>query len=314
MAKNYYDILGAKRDASEKEIRHAFRQLARQHHPDVNPGDKGAEARFKEINEAYSVLSDPEKRRNFDRYGSDWQHADQFAQSRGQRDPGTFQWDMGRGDFFSGMGNSRLEDLLGDHLRGGGQGRANTASRRRARVEHKIDVSLQEAFDGATRLVRVAGDGAGPDRRLEVKIPPGVDNDARIRVRPDGETQTNEFYLTIAMKPDPRFERRGDDLLANVQVPMLDAVLGGEVQVATMKESVLLKIPPDTQNGRSFRLTGKGMPKLGAPGTRGNLLVSVQIQIPSEISDRERELFLELKHIRDEKEGQDDDISGPAVG
>ncbi|MFH1560119.1 MAG: DnaJ C-terminal domain-containing protein [Chloroflexota bacterium] len=301
MAKNYYDILGVKRDASEKEIRQAYRRLARKYHPDVNPGDKAAEVAFKEINEAQEVLSDPEKRKKYDRFGENWKHADQFAQGSGRPGAGPFVWST-EGETFSGMGSPHLDDVLGEFLGGRGFGRTATTSRRRVRLEQAVEVTLEEAFAGTTRVIQMTDSLHGGSRRLEVKIPPGVDNGSRIRVRPESASSGEELYLVVSVRPHASFERRGNDLHTKVNVPLVDAVLGGEVEVPTLTDKILLKIPSETQNGRSFRLSGKGMPHLDSPQTRGSMYVTVQLSIPSHLSEREKELFRELRAVRDKKE------------
>ncbi|MDA0987898.1 MAG: DnaJ domain-containing protein [Chloroflexi bacterium] len=301
MARNYYDILGIKLDASEKEIRQAFRRLARKHHPDVNPGDKAAEAAFKEINEAHEVLSNPENRKKYDRFGENWKHADQFTQSNGGHGGGNFVW-TNEGDPSSRMGSPHLDDILGDFMGGRGFGRTATTSRRRVRLERAVEVTLEEAFAGTTRVVQMGNGLQGGGRRLEVKIPAGVDNGSRIRVRSEGTSSGEDLYLVVSVLPHPRFERRGNDLYTKMNVPLVDAVLGGEVEVSTLTDKVLLKIPPETQNGRSFRLTGKGIPRLDSPQTRGSIFVAAQISIPSNLSEREKELFQELRSLSDNKE------------
>ena len=298
MAKSYYDILGIKRDASEKEVRQAYRRLARKHHPDVNPGDKAAEAAFKEINEAHEVLSDPEKRQKYDRFVENWKHADQFDRDSAGRGTDTFTWGQG-GEPYFGRG---ADDFLGEFLGGRGFGRTTTRSRRKVRLEQAVEVTLEEAFNGATRTIQMANGLRGEDRRLEVKIPPGVDNGSRIRVRPEGASSEEELYLVVSVRPHAQFERRGNNLYTKVDVPLVDAVLGGEVEVPTLTDMVILTIPPETQNGRSFRLSGKGMPGLGSTETRGSMYVTAQLSIPSQLSEKEKELFRELRAIRDDKE------------
>jgi DnaJ-class molecular chaperone len=301
MAKNYYDTLGIKRDASEKDIRQAYRRLARKYHPDVNPSDKAAETTFKAVNEAHEVLSDPENRKKYDRFGDNWKHADQFTHNPGNPGTGHFTWGAG-GDPFSGVGSSHMDDILGGFLGGRGFGRTATTARRRARLEQPVEVTLEEAFAGTTRVIQIGNSLQGGGRRLEVKIPAGVDNGSRIRVRAESAGSGDDIYLVVSVRPHPRFERKGTDLYAKVNVPVVDAVLGGEVEVPTLADKVLLRIPPETQNGRSFRLTGKGMPKLDSPQTRGILYVTAQISIPPNLSQRERELFQELRELRENKE------------
>jgi DnaJ-class molecular chaperone len=321
MAKSdYYAILGVKRGASDKEIRHAYRRLARKYHPDVNAGDKAAEEKFKEINAAYEVLSDPEKRRKYDLYGDQWQYADQFEQARRQ---GGQRWAWsGRGAPFGGfdvggLGFGDLGDLLGGLFSG-----TRTRSRRGEDLQHMAEVSLSEAYSGTTRVLNMQTEepcstcgGSGKlvgavchvcqgsgviarPRRLEVKIPPGVSDGSRVRVagegRPGRGGARGDLYLVISVRPHERFSRRGDDLYSEVRVPLLDAVLGGEVEVPTLKGKAMLKIPPLTQNGRVFRLAGLGMPHLGGDG-KGALYAKVEVVLPAELSPKEQELFEKLK-------------------
>lgn len=294
-------MLGIKRGASEKEIRQAFRRLARKHHPDVNPGDKAAEAAFKNVNQAHEVLSNPDNRQKYDRYGENWRHADQFTQSRGGRRTGNFTWGNG-GDQFSGIGSSNMDDVFGNFFGGRGSGPTTNTSRRPVRLERPVEVTLEEASSGTTRVVQIGNGLQVGGRRLEVKIPAGVDNGSHIRVGVEGTGPGDDLDLVVSVRPHPHFERKGVDLYAKVNVSVADAVLGGEVEVPTLTDKILLKIPPETQNGRSFRLSGKGMPRLDSPQTRGSIYVIAQISIPSNVSERERELFQELRSIREDKE------------
>lgn len=322
--KDYYAILGVKRGATDKEIRQAYRRLARKFHPDVNPGDKSAEERFKEINAAYEVLSDPEKRRKYDLYGDQWQYADQFEQARRQ---GGQQW-FWRSGPSGGFQQFDLGDLpfgdLGDlfsGLFGGGRAR----SRRGEDVQHTTEVTLEEAYHGTTRILQLQAEepcttcggsghlvgavchvcqGAGVFRRpkrLEVKIPAGVSDGSRVRVagegRPGLDGRRGDLYLVISVRPHGRFQRKGDDLHTEVEVPLLDALLGGEVEVPTLKGKALLKIPSPTQNGRIFRLAGLGMPKLGR-SDHGDLFVRVKVVLPTELSPQERELLEKLRTMQ----------------
>ena len=293
--RDYYNVLGVNRNASEKEIKQAYRRLARKYHPDVNPGDKSAEGKFKEVNEAYEVLSDPEKRRKYDQFGQQWQYADQFAKAGWKGQP--FGGDFGRGRTYTvfDFGNSSAEGLGGifdSILRDfgtGGTGYTRTQPRRRQPLESPIEVSLEEAYHGATRTVEVNG------RRLEVKIPPGVKDGSKIHI--PGREGRDDLYLVVSVKPHHRFQRKGDDLQVEVPVSLTDAILGGEVEVPTIKGKVALKIPAETQNGKVFRLAGQGMPRLNNP-ERGNLLAKVQVVLPTNLSQREKELLQEFKAVR----------------
>ncbi|MCI0440789.1 MAG: J domain-containing protein [Chloroflexi bacterium] len=286
---NYYEILGVSRSADEKEIRQAFRRLARKHHPDLNPGDKEAEARFKKINEAYEVLSDPENRKKYDKYGDNWKNADRFEAQHGGA---PFEWTThttgGNGDFnFDLFGD--LDDIFGgtSYRRGG---RASAQAPRRGEIE--VDVTLEEAFTGSKRIVTY--NTGAQQRRIEVAIPPGVDNGSVVRVSPEKGLELN---IKVTIEPHSRFQRKGSDLYTEVEVPYLDAVLGGEVEVQTLKGKVALKVRPGSQNGQRVRLAGQGMPRLGSPQTRGDLYVILRPALPKDLSGEERELFEKLRQI-----------------
>jgi curved DNA-binding protein len=308
--KDYYKILGVDRNAEEKEIKKAYRKLARQHHPDVNPGDKAAEERFKDINEAYEVLSDPEKRRKYDQLGSSWQQW-----QRTGRDPGGFDWSQWFSGAQPGAGGVRVEyrDLgdLGDLFRGrdfsdffqsifGGMGAPQARPRRGQDYTQPVEITLEEAFQGTARMIQKDG------RRLEIKIPPGVGTGSKVRVAGEGSPGiaggiSGDLYLEVNVLPHSVFEREGDDLRCDVPVNLYTAVLGGEVKVPTPGGDVMLKIPPETQGGRTFRLRGKGMPNLHNPKKRGDLYARLRVQIPQKLSKREKDLFHELASLRQDK-------------
>jgi curved DNA-binding protein len=322
--KDYYQTLGVGKNATEKEIKQAYRKLARKFHPDVNPGDKAAEARFKEINEAYEVLGDPEKRKKYDELGANWRYYEQ-AQQSGQSPFGNVQWSTGgSGGGYRTINEDELREMFGGEnpfsdffqaFFGGGGGGAPEAGRRsrssrasRARpgrdVEEEIELSLEEAMHGATR--RLAIKQAGHSRSLEVRIPAGVGDGSRVRVAGEGEHgaaggQPGDLYLRVRLVPDPRFERRGRDLYTQVSVPVTTAVLGGEADVPTLGERPLrLRIPALTQNGQVFRLKGHGMPAVGKPAERGDLYATVAVALPRHVTAAEKALYEEL--AKQEKE------------
>ncbi len=290
---DYYKILGVSKDASEKEIKQAFRRLARQLHPDINPGDKQAEARFKRINEAHAVLSDPDKRQKYDRYGDNWQQADRIESRRGQSDGATFDFGFGRGPYSTDVGHDvfgGLGDLLGG-FRTGGRRRSRVATKRR--IEGTLEVTLEQAFAG-TRSQVTFGSGHG-ERRIEVSIPPGVDTGSVVHVSPDKDS---ELYLTIEVAPHRRFQRKGDDLYVDINIPVEDAVLGADTEIATLKGKVKLKVPEGSQNGQRIRLAGQGIPKLGDPDRKGDLYVTLRPTLPKRPTSDERELFEKLRQLR----------------
>ncbi len=313
---DYYQTLGVSRSASDKEIRAAYRRLARQLHPDLNPKNKSAEDRFKRVNEAYDVLSDPEKRRKYDKYGENWKYADRLdaAQAAGAAGAGTYEEVFRRG----GQGGNPFEELfrrsgrgapsdftyfetddggadpfeaIFSQLRREGRGRRGPS---RPVAEQPVEVTLEEAFSGATRLLQLAGDGKG--KRLEVKIPPGVDQGSRVHIPLPGNQ--GDLYLIVNVQPHPVFQRKGPDLHVDVAAPVEDLALGGEVEAPTLTGKVALTIPPETQNGQVFRLAGKGMPRLSDPSNRGDLYVKVVARLPKGLTEEERELFRRLKALR----------------
>ncbi len=331
MARDFYDVLGVKRDAAAKDIRQAYRKLARKLHPDVNPGDKASEERFKEVNAAYEVLSDDDARRKYDKYGDEWKHADQIEEMerRGFRTAGAPSGGGGGGSFEFNTGD--LGDLFGGRGGAGAGGGIfdsifrRAAGRQRGQdVEHSVRVSLEEAFNGATRTIEVrdraepcricGGEGslagatchacrgtgsASPARRIEVTIPPGVDTGTRIRVAGKGGAGANggtagDLFLRIEVGAHPRFERTGDDLRVDVDVPVADAALGGEVGVPTLKgRTLMLNVPGGTQGGRVFRLAGQGMPR--RQGGYGDLHARVRLVLPEPLTAEQRALFEQLR-------------------
>ena len=307
---DYYDILGVARGASEKDIRSAFRKLARKHHPDVNDSDPASEEKFKEINEAYTVLSDADSRRKYDRYGDDWKHADQFERSGRGRGGFTHSnmGGMGGVRHVTGPGRSSIFDQFFGGMGGGFDVKPEPA-------EYKVAITLEEAFSGASRRLQMQ-DG----RRLEVKIPPGVDNGSKVHIN----AESGDFYLVVSVKDHPNFRRQGKDLYVEVEAPLDDAVLGGELTVPTLTGRLALTIPKGTQNGRRFRLAGQGMPALSnsannptrAVDHRGDLFATVKVKLPSELTDEEMDLFRKLRDKRvgapDPKNAGDDGVDGGA--
>ncbi len=294
---NYYEILGVPRNSGEKDIRQAFRKLAREHHPDVNPGDSSSEDRFKRINEAYSVLSDPDKRQRYDKYGDNWAHSERIeeAQARARRGGQFRRANVGAGDPFSGFesGKSSIFEQLFSHLQ--------QDVRRTTPTEHPVEVTLEEAFQGTTRLLQLA-----TGRRLEVKIPPGVDTGSRIHISDDGQRQV-DLYVVVTVRDHPKFQRQGRDLYTQVEVSLEDAVLGGDVTVPTLRGRLSLTIPPETQNGQRFRLAGQGMPQLNDTGVTGDLYATVSVKLPTALSDEERDLFHRFRDGRSPREGNNGD-------
>ncbi len=300
---DYYDILGVSRTADEKEIRQAYRRLARQHHPDVNPGDDASAERFKSINAAYEVLSDSDKRTKYDRYGDQWQHAEHFEQQGGGDFSQFFRgrdFGGGRGGFSFSAGGAKLSDILGGL--GGFGDLGGVGERMRPRpADIPVDITLEEADAGTTRRVNLPN-----GRRLEVKIPPGIADGGRVHIAAGGDS-SGEFNLVVTVLPHRRFERKGADLHTSVDVPLLDAVLGGAADVQTLRGHIELTLPPETQNGRRFRLAGQGMARLNDPERRGNLYATVNVTLPSNLTDEQRDLFAQMRAVEAENDAAGED-------
>ena len=313
--KDYYKVLGVDRKATEDEIKRSYRKLALEHHPDRNPGNKSAEEKFKEINEAYQVLSDPEKKKRYDQLGASYKN---YTQQGGS--PGNFNWE----DWFvqnPRSGNVRVEvndfgDIFGsqgvgdfsDFFRSifGGMTGMRTASRSTSSqyarsnqppqsFQETVPISFIEAYTGTTRRIEIDG------RQKEVIIPAGAKTGTKVRVAEAISTAPNrpksDLYLVIQVAGDPRYQRKKDNLYLSQEIDLYTAVLGGEVTVPTLSGNVVLSIPPGTQPGQTFRLTGRGMPQLKNPKKFGDLMVKVNIKIPRNLSSKEKELFSELKHL-----------------
>ena len=278
---DYYAELGIGRDAGEKEVRSAFRRMARQYHPDLNPGDEKAEERFKRVNEAYEVLSDDDKRKAYDKYGDNWQRAEEIES----------QYGGGRYHTTGPAGFGGFEDLLGGfrvgNFEGFGAGRPSMA-----KMETDVEVTLEEAFSGSQRVVTISR--GGQDRRIQVTIPRGVATGSVVRVRP-GRGQ--ELLLNVTVNPHPRFTRRGADLYLDVDVAFEDAILGGSVDVTTLERPVELKVPTESRNGQKIRLAGKGMPLLGSPDKRGDLYVVLRPVMPRGLTEEQKDLVRRLKEL-----------------
>jgi DnaJ-class molecular chaperone len=324
--KDYYATLGVSKTATDAEIKKAYRKLARKYHPDLNPGDKTAEAKFKDVNEANEVLGDPEKRKKYDELGANWRAYEQ-AERAGQAPGGNVHFEggfPGAGGTYRTMseeemremfgGDSPFSDFFQTFFGGGGfsteGGFSTGAGERRSRqqrprrgrdFEQAVDLTLEEAFSGTTR--RLSIQLPEKSRTIDVRIPAGVRDGARVRSAGEGEPSpggAGDLYLIVRVLPHHRFERRGQDLYVRVPVPVTTAVLGGEVSVPTLSGSTLrLKVPELSGSGRVFRLRGHGMPTAGRPSERGDLYATVDLQIPSSLSEGQRKLYEELKRLEE---------------
>lgn len=314
--KDYYKVLGVEPNADEKTIKSVYRKLARQHHPDVNPGDKGSVEKFKEINEAYQVVSDPEQRKKYDQLRAQYQQWQQQGGRPQDFNPQSQQQGGAAGP--QGGAGARyataedLEDLFGGDspfseffqsnfsgARGAGAG--GTPRPRRGRdIEYEVELTLDEAFHGAKRLLQIG------ERRIEAAIPRGVQSGSRIRLAGQGEPgrsggPAGDLFLIAQVLPNEKFERDGDDLYADVPVDVYTAALGGEVRVPTLDGAVMLKVEPRTQAGRSIRMRGKGMPSLADPSKRGDLYARISLALPEPLSEHELAVLRELRAAREKK-------------
>ena len=293
--KDYYKILGVSRDASDDEIRKAYRKLAKQYHPDYNPDNKQAEERFKEVNEAYEVLSDKKKRSYYDRVGSD------YSSWQRHGNPGDFNWSQ-YGSGFPGGTRVNMDDL-GDMFGGGafsdffqtifgGGGGTRTSSRSQPQgYQQDLDITFEEAYEGTTRLIESNG------KQKRVRIPAGVRTGSKVRVAGAGPNGL-DLYLIVSVKEDNRFERRGNDLHTTATVDIFTATLGGEASVETMNGTIKLNIPAGTQPEQVFRLAGRGMPHVKNKNDKGDLYVKLKVQIPKYLSPKQRELLEEASKIK----------------
>ena len=292
--KDYYKILGVDRKASDDDIRKAYRKLAKQHHPDYNPNNKQAEDRFKEINEAYEVLSDAKKRSHYDQLGSD------YSQWQRRGGPGNFNWDQYGG--FPGGTRVNMDDL--NEMFGGGGGAFSDffqtifgmGGRQSARsqpqgYQQEIEITLEEAYKGTTRLFESNG------KQKRVRIPGGVRTGSKVRVAGAGPNGL-DLYLIVQVAEDSRFERRGNDLHTTANVDVFTAILGGDADVETFDGRIKLNIPAGTQPEQVFRLAGRGMPHVRDQKDKGDLFVKIKVQIPKYLSSKQRELLEEVSKIK----------------
>ena len=289
---DYYKVLGVDKSASQEDIRKAYRKLARKHHPDLNPNDKEAHKKFQQINEANEVLSDPEKRKKYDEYGKDWQHAEQFEQARqSQQRPRGFESGTFSGDF----GNSEFSDfftsMFGDM--GGGGFRGRQTKFRGEDYHAELQLSLSDVYKTHQQVLTVNG------KNIRITIPAGVENGQQIKIKGYGGEGINggpngDLYLTFHVMNKTNFKRNGSDLYADVDLDLYTAVLGGDFTVDTLDGKVKLTVKPETQNGTKVRLKGKGFPVYKKEGEFGDLIITFQITIPTNLTARQKELFEQL--------------------
>jgi len=288
--KDYYRILGVDKSATQDQIKSAYRKLAMKYHPDKTKGDPKSEEKFKEVNEAYEVLKDPEKKKKYDRFGENWKYYEQSGQQ------GDFDWSQftggsgsnysySTGDFDSSGFSDFFENLFGGRRRSGFSGQGRTFAFKGQDIEAVLAISLEDAYLGTPKTFLFEG------QSIKLNIKPGIKDGQVLKLSGKGRAGINggangDLFVTIRVEPDSRFERRGDNLYTDLNIDMFTAILGGKVSLKIFKKTVSLNIKPDTQSGKSLKIPGQGMPLYGNPGKYGDLYVKVQIKIPENLFSR----------------------------
>lgn len=296
---DYYQVLGVAKTASDKEIKNAYRKLARKYHPDLNPNDQEANKKFQQLNEANEVLSDPEKRKKYDQYGENWQHGEQFEQQRRQQQSQQRSYGGGGGQAFDfegfGSGGEDFSDFFQQMFGGGGGGaRGGRQARYRGQdYSAELNLDLKQASETHKQTLTVNG------KNIRITIPAGVENGQNIKIAGHGGPGANggpagDLFIKFNVADDPRFKRRGADLFVNVKLDIYTAILGGEVTAETLNSKVKVKVKPETQNNTKVKLKGKGLPVYKKEGEFGDLYITYELQIPTNLTDEQRKLFEQL--------------------
>lgn len=299
---DYYKVLGVSKSATQAEIKKAYRKLAREYHPDVNPNDAEAEANFKQLSEAYEVLNDPEKRKKYDEYGENWEHAEAYEQAKQQQQQQgggrryTYS-NQGGQDFGGGDFSEFFESMFGGTGGGAAGFGGRTRSYRGADYQAQLSLQLTDILKSHKRTIDLG------ERKIRITIPAGVEDGQTIRVPGYGAPGQNngpkgDLYITFHIQNNTQFKRDGTDLHATIDLPLYTAILGGEQIIDTLTGKVKLTIKPETQNGTQVRLKGKGLPKYKSESKHGDLFITYQIDMPTKLSDKEKELFQELQKLR----------------
>ena len=293
---DYYQVLGVNKNATEEEIKKAYRKLARKYHPDLNPNDKEANKKFQQINEANEVLSDPEKRKKYDQYGKDWKHAEEFEKAKQSRQQwaGANTGSEGFSGFSGGFDEEGFSDFFQSMFGSGGRRRASQAKFRGEDYNAELHLSLKDAYKTHQQILKVN------DKNIRIKIPAGVENGQIIKLKGHGGPGINggpngDLYITFVIADDPNFKRLGNDLYTTVDLDLYTAVLGGEIMIDTMDGKVKLKVKPETQNSTVTRLKEKGFPVYKKEGSFGDLYITYSIKIPTHLTEKQKELFRELQ-------------------
>lgn len=297
---DYYKILGLTKSASEADIKKAYRKLARKHHPDLNPNDKSAEQKFKQINEANEVLSDPEKRKKYDQYGKDWQHADSYEKARQQQGSQGYSNQRTYTSDGQGFDESQFSDFFESMFGGGGfsgGGRRRTAQFKGQDLNATLRLNLTDILQDQKQTISVG------DKKIRLTIPAGVEDGQTIKIRGYGGEGMNggpkgDLYITFEIFNNTRFKRLESDIYATENISLYTALLGGEITIETLSGKVKLNVKPETQNDTKVKLTGKGLPKYKKDGQFGDLYITYKVELPKNLSAKEKELFTELSKLR----------------
>ena len=293
---DYYKVLGVDKKASEKEIKAAYRKLARKYHPDVNPNDQEAHKRFQELNEANEVLSDTEKRKKYDQYGKDWKHAEHFEQQASQQRHAGGTYGGGQaysGNFSEDDFSDFFNSMFGGQGRGFGGGGRSQAKFKGQDFNAELKLNLPDVYESHKQTLTVNG------KNIRITIPAGIENGQTIKIKGHGGPGVNngpngDLFITFNIPNDPEFKRVGHNLFKTVDVDLYTAVLGGEITIETMKGKVKLKVPPETQNGTKVKLKGKGFPKYKKENEFGDLYITYNIKMPTALTDEQKKLFKQL--------------------
>jgi curved DNA-binding protein len=289
---DYYKTLGLDKNATEEEIKKAYRKLARKYHPDLNPNDKDANKKFQQINEANEVLSDPEKRKKYDQYGKDWQHAEEFEKARKSRSQSR---DWGEYTYSGAQEEGDFSDFF-ESLFGRQQGRSRQTKFRGQDYNAELHLTPKDAYHTHKQVLSVNG------KNIRITIPAGAENGQVIKLKGHGAAGINggpngDLYITFVIADNPKFKRMGNDLYTAVELDLYTAILGGEITIDTLSGKIKLKVKPETQNGSTIRLKGKGFPVYKKEGESGDLFITYQIKLPTNLTEKQKELFRELSKL-----------------
>ena len=288
---DYYKVLGISKSATEDDIKKAYRKLARKYHPDINPNDKEANKKFQEINEANEVLSDPDKRKKYDKYGKDWQHGEAYEQSRRQQQQ---SYDFGGQQQYSGsFENDHFSDFFSSMF---GGSRSSKAKFRGEDLKATLQLMLTDVFKTHKRTITIDG------KNIRINIPAGIENGQQIKLKGHGEPGKNggpngDLYLTFAIVNNTAYKKTGNDLYLNQEIDLYTALLGGEITIETLHGKIKLKIPPETQNNTKIRVKGKGYPIYKSEGNYGDLYITYTVKLPQKLSEKQKQLFSELSKM-----------------